>query len=106
MRKRLGIPSAVMIRGGWSDRDLTTSTWAVLPDASIASRTAITASSTDRREDTLELAGPRGAMRGRDTRRAKTRRDISIAKHAPTAVAAYLPQSGDESRTNTRNAIT
>src|SRR2546427_706428 len=43
MRKRLGIPSAVTIRGGWSDRDLATSTRAFLPDTSIASPTAFTA---------------------------------------------------------------
>src|SRR3989442_1276869 len=93
MGKRLGIPSAVMIRGGWSDRDLTTSTWAVLPDASIASRTAITASSTDRREYTLKLAAPRRARRGRNTRRAKTRRNIAIASNAAPAFAASLPNA-------------
>src|SRR2546425_10366307 len=91
MRKRLGIPSAVTTRGGWSDRDLTTSTRAFLPDASIASRTAFTASSTDRRGETLKHAAPRRGKRGRDTRGAETKRDNAIASNAPPPVAAALP---------------
>src|SRR5207253_705465 len=50
IRNRAWTPSAVTTRGGWSDRDFTMSTRGVRPDASNASRTAFTASSTDRRE--------------------------------------------------------
>src|SRR2546422_9943960 len=94
MRKRLGIPSAVTTRGGWSDRDLTTSTRAFLPDASIASRTAFTASSTDRREEKLKLAAPPRAKRGRETRVAKTRRKIAVASNGTPPVAASPPHAG------------